>query len=158
MAIQLVLNAVLAFVWMLVSNDPTFVGFVVGYVVGLAFLFLLRRFFDQPFYLRKMWAMLKLLLLFLKELVLSNLAVTLQILRPKLGVRPGVFAYRTELASDWEVMLLANLITLTPGTLTLEVSPDQRTLYIHSIDIEDAEAMQAQIRGTFERAIMEVTR
>jgi multicomponent Na+:H+ antiporter subunit E len=158
MAFQIVLNGLLALIWMLLANDMTFVGFVVGYVIGMAFLFALRRFFKHPFYLRKVWAIVKLFGLFLKELVLSNVAVIGHIMRPRLSVRPGVFAYRTELRSDWEVTLLACLITLTPGTLTLEVSPGQDTLYIHAIDIGDADELKRQIKGSFERAIREVTR
>jgi len=158
MAFQIVLNGLLALIWMLLAGDPTFVGFVVGYVIGIAFLFALRRFFRKPLYLHKVWAVVKLLALFLKELVLSNITVIAHIMRPRLTVRPGVFAYRTDLRSDWEVTLLACLITLTPGTLTLEVSPEQDTLYIHAIDIGDADELKAQIKGTFERAIREVTR
>lgn len=108
--------------------------------------------------LRKVWAVCKLLVLFLKELVLSTIAVVKQIIHPRLNMRPGIFAYQTELISDWEVTLLGCLITLTPGTLTLEISPDQRTLYIHAFDMEDAEQSAKQIRQTFEKAIMEVTR
>jgi len=158
MAFQMVLNALLALIWMMMSGDGSFVGFVVGYTIGFAFLYAFRRFFGAPFYAKKVWASAKLLALFLKELVLSNLVVIQHILQPKLKVRPGVFAYETELRSDWEVTLLACLITLTPGTLTLEVSPDQGTLYIHAIDIEDADEMKRQIKGSFERAILEVTR
>jgi multicomponent Na+:H+ antiporter subunit E len=158
MAFQIVLNLVLALVWMLLMNDGTFAGFVVGYVIGLAFLLALRRFFKQAFYVKKVWAIVKLLQLFLKELVLSNAAVIQHILRPRLNIRPGIFALQTELKSDWEITLLSCLITLTPGTLTLEVSPDQKTLYIHAMDIHDAELLGQQIKETFERAIMEVTR
>jgi multicomponent Na+:H+ antiporter subunit E len=158
MAFQIVLNVLLALVWMLLVNDSSFPGFVVGYAIGLAFLFALRRFFTGEFYLRKIWAICKLLLLFHNELVLSNVAVIRQILRPRLNIRPGIFALSTELESDWEITMLSCLITLTPGTLTLEVSPDQETLYIHAMDIEDAELLRQQIKGSFERAIMEVTR
>jgi len=158
MAFQILLNLLLAFVWMLLSGDASFAGFFSGYVIGVAFLYALRRFFGQPFYFRKLWAIAKLIALFLKELVLSNVTVIRQIVRPRLAVRPGIFAFPTELKSDWEITLLSCLITLTPGTLTLEVSPDQRTLYIHAMDIEDAEELRRQIKGTFERAILEVTR
>src|SRR5690606_26738533 len=119
---QIAFNLVLAVIWMAISNDRSIAGFVVGYVIGLFFLFMLRRFMPGPFYGRRIWAVIALIALFLKELVLSNVAVLIQILRPRLRVSPGVFAYETELKSDWEITLLASLITLTPGTLTLEVS------------------------------------
>lgn len=80
------------------------------------------------------------------------------VLRPKLDIRPGIFAMETKLTSDWEITLLANLITLTPGTLVVDVSPDNKTLYVHAVDIEDAEEAIEDIRGSFEKAIMEVSR
>lgn len=109
-------------------------------------------------YLSRVWPIFKLLLLFMRELVVSSFTVIRHILRPKLTIRPGIFAYETALKSDWEITLLSCLICLTPGTLTLEVSGEGRTLYIHALDIEDANLLSEQIRETFEKAIMEVTR
>lgn len=108
--------------------------------------------------LKRAWAIVKLFVLFNRELVLSSISVMAQLLRPKLAIRPGIFKMKTELKSDWEVTLLSCLICLTPGTLTLDVSNDGETLYIHAMDIGDAEQLADQIKGTFERAIMEVTR
>jgi multicomponent Na+:H+ antiporter subunit E len=158
LAFQIVLNLAIAFIWMFLNDNWGIAGFMIGYLLGLIFIFTLRRFFNQPFYMRRVWAAVKLLFLFLKELILSNIAVIAHILRPRLKIRPGIVALQTELKSDWEVALLACLITLTPGTLTLEVSPDQDRLYIHVMDIHDAELLAQQIKGTFEKAIMEVTR
>ncbi|XEC93149.1 Na+/H+ antiporter subunit E [Paenibacillus tarimensis] len=158
MAFQIVLNLIIAIVWMFLNDEWTFAHFLIGFLIGVLFIFALRRFFNDRFYMRRVWAIIKLILLFLKELLLSNIAVTAELLRPKLNIRPGIFALETDLKSDWEVTLLACLITLTPGTLTLEVSPDKRTLYIHAMDIPDAKELVQQIKCSFERAIMEVTR
>ncbi len=158
MALQIILNLIIAFVWMFLNNAWNSVSFASGYLIGLLFMFVFRRFFQTDFYLQKLWAILYLLQLFLKELMLSNIAVIRQILRPKLNIRPGIFALTTDLKNDWEITTLACLISLTPGTLTLEVSMDQRTLYIHAMDIHDAEVLVEQIKGTFEKAIKEVTR
>ncbi len=158
MAVQILLNLLIALVWMFLNNSWSLASLVIGYVIGIGFLFALRRFFHQGFYLRKVWAIWKLLVLFMKELILSNIAVIKHIVQPKLNIRPGIFALETELITDWEITTLACLITLTPGTLTLEVSPDRSTLYIHAMDIEDAEALAESIKGTFEKAIMEVRR
>lgn len=158
MAIQILFNLLIAFLWMLLNNNSSGSSFIVGYVLGIAILLILRKSWTRPFYLRRLWAMLKLLLIFIRELVISNFVVIGHIIRPKLAIRPGIFAYETGLTSAWEVTLLSCLICLTPGTLTLDVSGDGKTLYIHAIDIADAEALAAQIRGSFEQAIMEVTR
>ncbi|MBB3113441.1 multicomponent Na+:H+ antiporter subunit E [Paenibacillus phyllosphaerae] len=158
MALQILLNFILAFVWMFLNNEWSVVQFIVGFLVGLICLMLLRRFWTYEFYLYRVWALMKLFLLFNKELLHSSLVVLKQILQPKLAIQPGIFAYETELKSDWEITLLACLICLTPGTLTLDVSDDNRTLYIHAMDIQDADLLSRQIKCTFEKAIMEVTR
>ncbi|AIQ17591.1 monovalent cation/H+ antiporter subunit E [Paenibacillus sp. FSL H7-0357] len=158
MTLQILFNLMIAFMWMLLNNNSSGSSFIVGYVLGVFILLILRKSWTQPFYLKRVWAMLKLLLIFIRELLVSSFVVIGHIVRPKLAIRPGIFAYETALTSAWEVTLLSCLICLTPGTLTLDVSGDGKILYIHAIDIEDAQLLTEQIRGTFEQAIMEVTR
>lgn len=156
MAFQVLLNLILAFIWMFLNQQWSAVGFIVGYGIGILILLGFRRFFNRPLYLNKLWAIAKLLLLFNKELFISSFSVARHILSPRLKMQPGIFTYKTELRSEWEVTILACLICLTPGTLTLEVSPDNRTMFIHAIDIADAGELTEQIRNSFERAILEV--
>ncbi|WP_172255497.1 Na+/H+ antiporter subunit E [Saccharibacillus deserti] len=158
MPFQILLNLMIAFLWMMLNGNWTLPGFVVGYTLGIAVLLVVRKFRPEPFYLVRLWAVLKLLGIFMRELLVSSFVVMGQILRPKLNLQPGVFEYRTELGSDWEVTILSCLICLTPGTLTLEVSGDNRVLYIHALNMTDADEMAEGIRSTFEKAIMEVTR
>lgn len=158
MALQILLNLIIAVVWMFLHNDWSFPRFTVGYIVGMACIGLLSRFWPHGFYLKRIWAVIKLLILFLKELLVSSFVVIGLIIRPKLAIRPGIFALQTELKTDWEITVLSCLICLTPGTLTLDVSRDGGTLYIHAMDIKDAELLSQQIKGSFEKAIMEVTR
>jgi multicomponent Na+:H+ antiporter subunit E len=157
MPFQILLNLVIAFVWVSLTSWST-TAFFLGYLIGLTLIFAMRRFLHYEFYLKKVVAIIKLLLLFLKEILLSNIIVAKHVINPKLNIRPGIFALPTELKSEWEITTLALLITLTPGTLTLEVSPENDILYIHAIDISDAEEVIFQIKNSFEKAIMEVTR
>ncbi|UOE95613.1 MULTISPECIES: Na+/H+ antiporter subunit E [Bacillaceae] len=157
MAFQILLNVVLAVIWVFLQNSYTFVDFLVGYVIGLGILLVLRRFLVFDFYFRRLYAFIKLLLLFSKELILSNIDLIKIVLSPKMDIKPGIVAVPTKLTSDWELTLLASLITLTPGTLTMDFSDDNKILYIHSIHVPDKEAMIKQIQTTFEKAIMEVS-
>jgi len=156
MAFQILLNALIAVVWMFLSTSFTPQTFVIGYLIGILILLVMRRYFKERFYLGWIWAAIKLILIFLRELVMSNITVLRIVLDPKMDIKPGVFAFPTELESDWEIMLLANLVTLTPGTLVVHVSDDQRTLYIHALDIENAEDEINSIKASFEKAIKEV--
>jgi multicomponent Na+:H+ antiporter subunit E len=75
-------------------------------------------------------------------------------------MRPGVIAIPLNARTDVEITLLANLITLTPGTLSLDVSADRSVLYIHVmyIDNDDIDAVRRKIKEGFERRILEVLR
>lgn len=95
---------------------------------------------------------------FLKELVVANLKVAAAVLAPSGRIRPAIVACPLTLDRDAEIALLANLITLTPGTLSLEVSPDRRTLYVHAMAVAGPDELRREIRDGFERRILEVFR
>jgi len=158
LAFQILLNFLLAVTWMFFESSMELSTFIVGYLLGALVIFFMRRFFSSRFYVYRLFSIIKLMLIFLRELLLSNLAVLKVVLSPKLDIQPGIFAMETRLTSDWEVTLLANLITLTPGTLVVDVSSDNKILYVHAMDIEDAEEAIEDIRSSFEKAIMEVSR
>ncbi len=157
MAFQILLNVVLAFLWMFikVSYDP--ISFIKGYIFGLLVIFVLRRFFDSRFYLARLWSFIKLIFIFIRELILSNVAIVKIVLKPRLDMRPAIFAMDTELTKDWQIMLLSNLITLTPGTLVIDVSEDNKTLFIHAMNIGEVEDEINSIKNSFEKAILEVS-
>ncbi|MCH1625507.1 Na+/H+ antiporter subunit E [Fredinandcohnia quinoae] len=158
MALQLLLNVFIAFTWMFLGNSYDFGSFFGGYLIGLLLIFTLRRYFSTRFYILNVWAVIKLMLIFIRELVLSNYAIFKVIIKPKLDIKPGIFALPTELKKDWEITVLANLITLTPGTLVVDISDDRKILYIHAMDISDVDEAIDSIKNSFEKAIMEVSR
>ena len=158
MAFQILLNVILALVWMFLSHSYNPVSFISGYLLGILILLGFRKFFDTRFYLTNVWSVIKLFFLFIKELIMANVSVLKVVLQPTLKMKPGIFAFETVLTKPWEITLLANLITLTPGTLVIEVSEDNKTLYIHAMNIDDVEAEREGIKNSFEKAILEVSR
>lgn len=87
---------------------------------------------------------------FVKEIVVSNVTVLRDNLTPGQAGTPGIAAFPTRCRTDTELTLLAALITLTPGTLTLGTAPhgdpeDPRTLYVHGIYHEDADALRTDL-------------
>ncbi|HEY9577468.1 MAG TPA: Na+/H+ antiporter subunit E [Pseudobacillus sp.] len=158
MAFQILLNFFLAFLWMFLQVSFNSKTFIIGYLLGLILIYGMRRFFKTELYLRRVFAVIYLTLLFFKELIMANFDVLKVILKPKLDIQPGIFALPTELKSDWEITLLANLITLTPGTLVIDISDDQKILYVHAIDVPDVQDAINGIKESFEKAIMEVSR
>lgn len=158
MVIQFLINLLIAVIWMFLQDSYMMNTFVFGFMIGVLILYLLRRFFDFDFYFIRVIAFVKLMWLFLKELVKANIDVVKVVLQPKLKNEPGIIAVDTSLETDIERATLAALITLTPGTVSMDFSADSRTIYVHTIDVDDRDEMVAEIKGTFEKAIMEVTK
>ena len=158
MAFQILLNVCLAFLWMFLSGRLNPNGFFIGFLLGAVAIFMMRRFFNSRLYLGRLWSVFKLCILFLKELVLANIAVLKVVLKPKLDMQPAFFKYETKLTEEWELTLLSSLITLTPGTVVVHISDDNKYLYVHAIDAADVNETVDSIRNSFERAILEVSR
>lgn len=158
MAFQIMLNFFIAFLWMFLTISFNASTFIVGFLLGALMLWITRGFFPGRFYMNRVWSVIKLILLFFKELFMANIQVLLLIVHPKMPIKPAIFALPTVLEKDWEITLLSNLITLTPGTLVIDVSEDSKTLYIHALDYGDAQDAIDSIKNTFEKAIQEVSR
>ncbi|MBM7569586.1 Na+/H+ antiporter subunit E [Aquibacillus albus] len=158
MPFQILINIIIAIMWMFLSESYEFPTFISGYIIGILLLLMLQRFIPGSFYMKRVGKVFRLIVLFIKELILSNINIIKLVFNRKQDFEPGILALPTDLKSNWEITLLANLITLTPGTLTVAVSDDHSILYIHAVDIGDVEETISSIKNTFEKAIMEVTR
>lgn len=151
-------NILLALLWVAATGRFSFSNLVVGFVVGLLILAFTRQVVGSPDYLRKFRQVIGLALFFIWELVLANLRVAYDVLTPRHHMRPGVIAVPLDAKTDPEITLLSNLITLTPGTLSLDVSADRRVLYIHAMYIDDVQEVKRRIKDGFERRVLEVLR
>ncbi|HVL90660.1 MAG TPA: Na+/H+ antiporter subunit E [Actinomycetota bacterium] len=94
---------------------------------------------------------------FLWELIAANAVVAWEVVTPSTFMRPGIIAVPVRCRTEMEVTLLANLISLTPGTLTLEVSEDRSTLYVHGLHVKSPEHLRERV-GLLENHLLEVLR
>lgn len=153
------INVLLAVAWVLVTGGFSVLNGVFGFILGLAALSLIREQIGTIGYVRRVRRVAALAALFLYELLLSALRVFKLVLTPDLSkLEPGFIAYTLTVDRDYEISMLANLITLTPGTLSVDVSDDRRTLYIHAIHVPDPEELRTDIANGFERKILEAFR
>lgn len=149
------INVLLAFTWCAVQGTFTFVNLLFGFVISSAALWLIREQFGTSKYFKRTSLIVGLIFLFLKELFLSVLRVAWLVLKPGQSYRPSFISFPLTVKEPHEITLLANLITLTPGTLSVDVSDDNKTLYIHCIDVDDVEELRKDIADGFERKILE---
>ncbi len=151
-------NLLLALAWVALWGVFTatnlLVGFVVGYV-ALRLVFKNRPGFEDYFY--RLPRIITFIGFFIVDLVKSNVRVAYDVITPRHHMRPGVVGIPLDVATDREITVLANLISVTPGTLSLDVSSDRKVLYIHAMYIDDEDALLQDIKE-LERRVHEILR
>ena len=148
----------LALAWMALTGDWTLSAAVFSVALGWLLLRLVGPLGGEGFRRIRLARLPGFVLFFLKEIVVANLKVAAAVLAPTGRLRPAIVAVPLALDRDAEITLLASLITLTPGTLSLDVSPDRRTLYVHAMATSGPDDLRREIQQGFERRILEVFR
>ena len=148
----------LALGWSGITGNFSGLNLLFGAAIGGVAVLLLRDQLSSPLALRKVRNVAGLAVLFFYELVMSAIRVALVVIRPDIeaALRPAIIAVPLTVKSDAEITLLANMITLTPGTLSIDVAEDRSVVYVHALDMQDREALIADIAGGFERKVREV--
>ncbi len=146
--------------WMLLTFELTVANIIVGIVASIITALFFGRFFITNVYKllqprRYFWFIIY-LFVFIWECLKANIDVAYRVLHPAMPIRPGIVKVKTTLKSDMAKMLLANSITMTPGTISVDIIDDY--LYIHWIYIssEDPEVYTGIITGAFEKYIKRI--
>lgn len=153
------LNILLALLWGAVNGTFGATVLLAGFVLGYLVLLLARPAFGASAYYSGLWRGAGFALFYVWELVLSSVRVAFDVLTPRLRAVPGIVAVPLDARTDAEITVLANLISLTPGTLSLVVSPDRRTLYVHAMYLDDGpDAVRADLKDDMERRVLRLFR
>jgi len=167
MVATLIRLLLLVLLWVALQGTLSVGNVLLGLIFGGGILRLSRPLFDpeDPTESRKLsegvrpllrlWRIFVLLLVFLRELVVSALQVARYTIQPTLQIRPAIIEYPLDVKTGREITVLANLISLTPGTLSLDVSPDCECLYVHaiSVDTDDGAEVISDIKGSLEKHV-----
>lgn len=152
----LFINVMLALVWTFLTGSFTPNTLIEGFIVGYLVLWLASPLYGTSTYFKKFRQTISFLLFVLWELVVATLRVAYVVIKPNLDIQPGIVAIPLDVKTDAEIILLANLITLTPGSLSLDISDDRRVIYVHTMHLTDVEAFRQEIKQGFERRIGEL--
>ncbi len=169
-----VYSSVLALLWIILSSELTIYNYLFGFILSYLILIyvgelsfpikkeerkssLIIVFFKVILtIIRRIWKSFVLIVYFLYELIKANIIVTIEILTPNFYMQPAVIAYPLELKTDFQISILTNFLTLTPGSLTLDVSPDKKTLFIHSMYVKDTDEFINTIKNKIEKKILDI--
>ena len=151
-----VLSVVLWFIWLLLNNTASAGHMVLGALLAIFIPWFTSGFWPEKVQIRKPLLLLRYVALVLYEIMIANVVVAKMILSPARRLQPGFIAYQLKLQSPIAISLLANTISLTPGTVSCDLSEDGRSLLIHALHIDDVEAIKADISHKFEQPLKEI--
>jgi multicomponent Na+:H+ antiporter subunit E len=149
------IGVVLALGWCAATGNFSLPNLLLGAALGGVALYLVRDRVSRPELLPRLGRIAALCGLFVRELLLSAIRVGWLVIRPdmKRHLKPAIIEFPLSLQSDAAITLLANMITLTPGTLSVDVSEDRKILYVHAISVADEKALIREIAEGFEAAV-----
>ena len=147
-------SILLALAWAALQGELTLANLLFGFAAGYVILALLARGGVMPATMASRTThAVGLAGFFVWELILANVRVALDVMRPRTTIRPAVVAIPLDVTSDAEILLLSMLINITPGSVTIDLSDDRRTLYVHVMHMTSAEASRREIKEGFERRV-----
>ena len=151
-------NFMLALAWSAMTGVFTGLNFLLGFFIGYCALSILQsQLAVLDGYAQRLPRLFLFLLFFIKELVKANFKVAFDILTPPWHMQPGVIGIPLMAETDLEITLVANFISLTPGTLSLDVSDDKKVLFIHAMFLQDEEELRQDL-DRIQCRILEVVR
>jgi multicomponent Na+:H+ antiporter subunit E len=153
-----ILNLLLAFGFSAIIAQFNLQGLLVGFVLGYAALWLTQPLYPSKGYFGRMARWARLIGQFIVDLFASSVEVMWEVITPGQNSRPGIVAVPLDVTTDLGIMLVANLISLTPGTLSLDVSEDRRFLFVHVMFLDDRDAAVRDIKNGLEKRILEALR
>lgn len=149
------INLLLAGIWGALAADYSITSLMIGFLLGFAALWVVRGLFPDDGYFLRVPRLVRLAAIFLRELVLSSLRVARDVLSLRPNARPGIVAVPLRARGETELLVVSSLVTLTPGTLSLDLSDDCNTLYVHAMFVDEPEQLRAEIRDTLETPVLE---
>lgn len=151
-------NLLLAIAWAILIGSFSLPNLIVGFLLSYSILWLLasRGIITYSNYIDRFKKSIEFIWFFLVELTVANFRMAIDVLRPHYHISPGIIAVPLDAKTDGEITLLANLVTLTPGSLSLDISADRKILFVHTMYAGDVEYVRKSIKEGFETRVVEL--
>ncbi|MEJ5089956.1 Na+/H+ antiporter subunit E [Sphingobacterium faecium] len=152
------MNLLLSFIWVALTGSMYYTNFLFGFLLGFFILWVMNRNEVDQRYFYRVPKTISFLFFFFYQMIIANLQVAYDVITPKYFFKPGIVKYRMDAKSDFEINLLSTFISLTPGTLILDVSDDKKILYIHVMYLHDKQKFMTELKNNVERKLLEILR
>jgi multicomponent K+:H+ antiporter subunit E len=143
-------------VWLLANNTLAPAHLLLGAFLGIAIPLLLHRVWPEALRFRRPLVFARLLAVVIYDILVANVTVARLILGPRSRLHPGFFRVPLAVRNPYAVSALASVITLTPGTVSVDLSSDRTSLVVHALDARDEAAIVAEIKARYETPIKEI--
>lgn len=151
-------NLLLSMIWVAITGTFTLENFLFGFALSFFLLWLTATNRRENKYFNRVPKTIFFIFFFLYELIKANIEVAYDVVTPRHFMKPGIVKIPLDAKTDMEITLLANLISLTPGTLSLDVSDDKKVLYVHGMYVKDKSEFIANIKNGFEKRLLDILR
>lgn len=153
------LSLLLAVCWLWLNNTLAPGHALIGAVLGVGIPYFTRRFWPEPLVIRRPLRVVEYAAVVLYDIVVANLEVAAIILGPLSRLRPAFVRVPLDIRTDFAVTVLASTVTLTPGTVSVEIEDDAaggRVLVVHALRCLDPAGMARTIKQRYERRLKEI--
>lgn len=151
-------NLILAFAWATLNGGIGLPSLITGFILGYGVIFVLQPINKDSRYCSMLFDGVKLILFFIWELIVSSLSVTWDVLTPIQKSKPALIAVPLDAATDAEITVLANLVSLTPGSLSIDITQNRSHLLVHAMFVDDPETFKMEIKNGMEKRVLEAMR
>lgn len=155
---QFLLNVMLTLIWVALTGTFSYINLFIGFVLSHFTLWVISRKSQDKRYFTIAFKIIGFFFFFLYEVLRANLEVAYEVMTANLNMKPGIVKLELDAKTDLEITLLANLISLTPGTLVLDVSDDKKVMYVHGMYLEDKKKFIDAIKTRLEKPLLNIMR
>ncbi len=153
-----VMNILLALLWMALTGTFNPVNFGFGFVLGFLVLWIKERTGSNKRYFYKVPNVIGFIFFYFWEMVKANVQVAYDVVTPHYFMRAGIVGLPLDAKTDFEITMLSNVISLTPGTLVVDLSTDRKVMYVHVMYLKNREDFIRTTKNGLERKLLEALR
>ena len=155
---RFLLNVMLTLIWLALTGIFTYINMFIGFVISYFILCILSRNSEDKRYFTIVFKVIGFFFFFLYELLKANWEVAYEVMTSKLHMKPGIVKIEMEAKTDLEITLLSTMISLTPGTLVVDISDDRKVMYVHGMYLEDKAKFIESIKLGLEKPLLNIMR
>lgn len=155
---RFLMNVLLTVIWVALTGSFAYLNFIFGFMISFFVMWIISRDNDDRKYFTIAFKVVGFFFYFLYEFFKATIQVAFEVMTRKFQMKPGIIKMPLDAKTDLEITILSNLISLTPGTLVLDVSEDKKVMYIHGMYMEDKEKFIQEIKEGFEKPLLNIMR